>query len=403
MGTTVPFKVFIERQVSGMHIKQRVQAIGGILFTGLALPAYVSADQFENRFYLGLGLGISQLEPETKDTGYGIEDKQDLGGKIYFGMDFAKRWSAEVHYADLGAASLENTDINSKGDIEYEVFGLSALYHFYNNHGDEGMLNRSGWDWFLKAGIGSLDNSSDLAFEQNKDTHILLGLGTEYGWANGFAMRIEAETFDEDAQLVTLGMLKRFGTQRSPEYVPAAVPVEQPVAQAEVVDEPVIEVAPEPAVIETPEPIDKDGDGILNEKDLCPETAPETVVDHSGCDAFNGVLEGVHFASGSADLTPQSLKILDQVAGQLLAHPQIRVAVEAHTDNTGPAKANLELSKQRALSVVRYLIGRGVSGQRLQPEAYGESEPATSNANAEGRLANRRVEFRQLENDMEGS
>ena len=60
------------------------------------------------------------------------------------------------------------------------------------------------------------------------------------------------------------------------------------------------------------------------------------------------------------------------------------------------AAGNLELSKQRALAVARYLLGRGVEASRLQPEAYGESRPMVSNATAEGRAMNRRIELRRL-------
>ena len=73
------------------------------------------------------------------------------------------------------------------------------------------------------------------------------------------------------------------------------------------------------------------------------------------------------------------------------------VSVEAHTDNQGAAAGNLELSKNRALSVARYLVSKGVSGARLKPQAFGESRPRVSNATAAGRAQNRRVEFNIVE------
>ncbi|MCB1754364.1 MAG: OmpA family protein [Gammaproteobacteria bacterium] len=375
-----------------MHTTFKLTAISCMVLTGFATSG--QAKDFDNRYYLGFGLGMSNLEPETNNSGYSVEDKNDAAGKLYLGMDFAKHWGAELYYADLGAASLENENVDRKGDIDYKVFGLSALYHFYNNHGSEGMMNRSGWDWFAKAGIGSLDNSSDLPFKKQKGTHVMLGLGTEYEWQNGFAVRLEGETFDKDAQLISLGLLKRFGGERS-EPLPPPAPIPEPMPEPE----PVIEVAPEPVpvIIEAPEPLDTDSDGVADEADLCPATAPGTVVNKDGCDAFNGVLEGVQFESGSARLTSESMLILDDVAEQLKANPTVQVAVMAHTDNTGAAQANLELSKQRSISVVRYLMGKGIQGNRMRPEAYGESQPRASNATPEGRFANRRVEFKQLD------
>ena len=371
-----------------------------LLLAGLSLP--VLAEEFDKRFYGGVGIGVSQLEPGTDNTGYDVEDKNDFGGKLYLGMDIAKRWGAELYYADLGAASLENESQGNSGDIEYSMFGLSALYHFYNNHGDEGMMNRSGWDWFVKAGIGSLENSSDLPFEQQKDTHLMLGLGTEYEWHNGFAVRLEAETFDEDAQLLSVGLLKRFGGR--PEEV-AAVATTEPVAEPALAPEPIVEPAPEikaapapaPVVIEAEASTDSDGDGITDDRDVCPSTVAGAEVDATGCDVFSGVLEGVRFESGSPELTADSRVILDGLAARLQKSPQVRVAVMAHTDNSGPATANLALSKQRAISVVRYLMSKGISINRLRPEAYGESKPRATNATPEGRFANRRVEFRRID------
>ena len=65
----------------------------------------------------------------------------------------------------------------------------------------------------------------------------------------------------------------------------------------------------------------------------------------------------------------------------------------AHTDNQGSAESNLKLSKQRVISVVRYLIRKGVPKTQLRALAYGESRPMVSNDTADGRKRNRRVEF----------
>lgn len=369
------------------NLKSRILA--ATLCTGLALPSY--AEDFDKQYYIGLGVGASQLEPSVKDTGYSVEENQDFGGKIYLGMDFAKRWSGEVYYGDLGAAELENTGINSAGEITYKLYGLSGLFHIFNTQGDDGLMNRTGWDVFAKAGVGALDNSSDLPFEKQKGTHIMLGLGTEYEWKNGLAVRLEAETFDEDVQFVTLGLLKRFGKERA--AMPAPMPVPEPIIEVE--PEPVIEVAPEPIII-TPVILDDDNDGVLNEVDKCLETEAGREVNEQGCDLFNGVIEGVQFESSSAVLAGDSKQILNDVADKLQANPEVRVAVMGHTDNQGKAKANLDLSAKRSVSVVKYLMSRGVANVRLQPEAYGESRPRASNETAEGRVANRRVEFRQL-------
>ena len=70
--------------------------------------------------------------------------------------------------------------------------------------------------------------------------------------------------------------------------------------------------------------------------------------------------------------------------------------MQAHTDNSGPARDNLELSQRRARSVVQYMVQNGISASRLRAVGYGESRPAYQNATVEGRRLNRRVEFRTV-------
>jgi len=82
------------------------------------------------------------------------------------------------------------------------------------------------------------------------------------------------------------------------------------------------------------------------------------------------------------------------VASELSQNPQLNIVVQSHTDNRGRAASNMELSRQRAVTVVRYLsdIG-GIDLARLSAVGFGESEPLQSNNTAEGRRANRRVEI----------
>jgi outer membrane protein OmpA-like peptidoglycan-associated protein len=149
--------------------------------------------------------------------------------------------------------------------------------------------------------------------------------------------------------------------------------------------------------------LDNDLDGIPDEVDNCP-SSPETFngfQDEDGCpdekpleEKF--ILRGVNFESGSAALTPDSYGILDEVVRSLQAYPEVRVEIRGHTDSQGPASFNLELSQRRADSVRQYLINAGTDPSRLVSIGVGEEEPTASNANPEGRLQNRRIEFRRL-------
>jgi outer membrane protein OmpA-like peptidoglycan-associated protein len=104
--------------------------------------------------------------------------------------------------------------------------------------------------------------------------------------------------------------------------------------------------------------------------------------------------EKIEFEAGSARIDQQSFGILGEVAAILEANPRVSVVVEGHTDSAGPPGKNRELSYDRAESVKRFLVQRGVEARRIDTRGYGETRPVTSNATAAGREANRRVEIR---------
>jgi len=139
--------------------------------------------------------------------------------------------------------------------------------------------------------------------------------------------------------------------------------------------------------------VDVDGDGIVDAQDKCPDTTPRHPVTDQGCDIFMGTLEQVSFSADGAALNSASRQALDELIRQLQDYKQVVLAIDAHTDNRGSARDNLELSKRRVMSVVRYLVVKGVNARRLRPYGYGESRPKVSNATREGREINRRIEI----------
>ena len=151
-----------------------------------------------------------------------------------------------------------------------------------------------------------------------------------------------------------------------------------------------------------PDP-DRDGDGVPDRVDNCPDE-PGTVENH-GCQEAQlvvigagqlDILEKVYFKSGSRKLQKRSFALLDNVAKVVNAHPEIEIIrVEGHSDSTGSLKFNMKLSKMRADTVVRYLVGRGkVQKERLMSEGFGPTRPLVPDAKKKEELAqNRRVEF----------
>lgn len=102
----------------------------------------------------------------------------------------------------------------------------------------------------------------------------------------------------------------------------------------------------------------------------------------------------VLFATGKSDLLPVARRRLTEVAEALKTQDvKKKIIVEGHTDAVGSDDANLRLSQQRAESVRNYLIGQGISAERVQAIGKGEKEPIADDTTPEGRANNRRVEI----------
>ena len=101
----------------------------------------------------------------------------------------------------------------------------------------------------------------------------------------------------------------------------------------------------------------------------------------------------ITFEPASAAITPEGLTVIDAVAAVLAEAPEIPLEVHGHTDSDGDSAVNERLSQERAQAVVDALIARGIAAERLTPLGFGESDPVAPNITAEGRAANRRIEF----------
>jgi len=101
----------------------------------------------------------------------------------------------------------------------------------------------------------------------------------------------------------------------------------------------------------------------------------------------------VLFATGQADLLPIAEERLTEVARALHDNPHGMIVVEGHTDSTGSASANDELSRRRAESVRAYLVAHGVDAERVRAVGVGSRRPISDNRTVEGRANNRRVEI----------
>jgi OOP family OmpA-OmpF porin len=269
-------RLFVEVKGAGMTSK-KWRSIGVALFSVLLFLSTAQADPLESqkRWYGGLGGGISRLEPETRGTSR-VDDSNDLGLKFFGGFNFSERFALEGYYSDLGEAGMASP----RGSIEYKTFGVSGLFYFLREN-----RSHEGWSLFGRLGVGRMRNSSDLNFTRDHDYHIMYGGGIEYGFKNGFALRTDVDLYDEDAGLLGIYLLKRFGgggRKKSLDATPQKSSEAAPV----------------------PPPSDSDGDGVVDSADRCPNTPKGALVDRKGCELDSdddGVID-------SADLCPNTPK-----------------------------------------------------------------------------------------------
>ena len=116
-------------------------------------------------------------------------------------------------------------------------------------------------------------------------------------------------------------------------------------------------------------------------------------------DSIRLIMPGnITFKTDSADINSSFYSVLNSVAKVLNKYSNSTVMVSGHTDNTGSAEYNLNLSRERANSVASYLQGQGVKSSRFEVLGLGSSNPIASNDTANGRAQNRRVEIKIIPN-----
>jgi OOP family OmpA-OmpF porin len=150
---------------------------------------------------------------------------------------------------------------------------------------------------------------------------------------------------------------------------------------------------------------DSDGDGVSDQFDKCPNTPAGSVVDGSGCVivfpkadtvAASAVApySNIQFEFDSSVLRTSSYPVLDASSADLRSSGKT-VEIDGYASSEGTAAHNLSLSRDRANSVKTYLVNSGVAASKLKVKGYGETNPIADNSTEEGRVANRRVSFKQ--------
>jgi outer membrane protein len=310
---------------------------------------------------------------------------------------FADHWGVELlaaypftHDVDLDGAEGGSVEI---GQVKHLPPTLSLQYHFnpegrFRPYVGAGVNFTAIFDEKARGPLAGsdlkLDNSWGLAGQLGLD------IGITDNWFGNFGVRYI--DIDSDAKLdgKDLGTVEidpwvyqaqigyRFGKRAAPMAV-------GPAAAA-----PVVAAAPKASPPPPPVPLaDRDGDGVPDSVDQCPDTPPGDRVSAEGCSC--DVTRQLQFAFNSAELTAEDKVILDEVVENLKRLKFIEGTVAGHTDSTGPEAFNQTLSERRAATVASYLEERGIAPGRLKVKGFGQSKPMADNNTVEGRRLNRRV------------
>ena len=280
-------------------------------------------------------------------------------------------------------------DNNSAIDVDGHYYHLNALYHFDKN---------GHWQPYAVIGAGDNDYSPDFA-DDYQETLIHAGLGVKRSLSNNWVARGDIRLLnsldEEDIDYaINFSLSYLFGkTAAKP------MPAEPMDADNDGVIDNNDQCPNTPSGVTVNAqgcPLDSDGDGVYDYQDQCPDTASNLVVDSKGCpktlsETVAIELE-VNFASNSAEVRSQDYGEIQALADFMNQYSGTTVVVEGHTDNTGAASYNENLSQRRANAVREVLISNmGIAADRVSAKGYGESQPIADNNSSEGRLKNRRV------------
>lgn len=140
---------------------------------------------------------------------------------------------------------------------------------------------------------------------------------------------------------------------------------------------------------------DQDRDGVINARDLCPDTPSTAEVDNDGCGTYIKTSQQMQirvlFANNSDVINPVFRSQIKELAEFLKLYPSTSIELQGFASRTGNAKLNLELSQRRADNVKEMLVSYGISSNRVRIVGFGDSKLANDGDDEVSHALNRRV------------
>lgn len=350
-----------------MHSFKVAGSAGLVALTVLASPLALADD---TGWYGGLNAGRARASIDDQRITSGllgsgfatsaiVDDNSATGFKVFGGYQFNRNFALEGGYFDLGrfgyrattvpAGTLDGT-IRLKG-LNLDTVGILPITDKLSAFGRIGINYADARDRFSGSGaVNVLDTAP-----QKRDTNIKFGLGLQYAVTDALNLRVEAERYRindaignrGDVDLVSVGLVYRFGDKSSAPVPRAAAPVAY-------LPPPVAVVVPAPAP---------------------PPPAPRKV--SFSADSL--------FAFDRADITPTGKLALGKFASDLSGTDYDQIKVTGHTDRIGSHAYNLKLSSRRADAVKNELVtAAGIPAARIMTSGVDGAEPVTKTGDCVG-------------------
>lgn len=340
------------------NINKIAASLGLVGCAVLSVPSIAADDA---GWYMGANLGrsIANIDEDgissrlrgTGSTSVTIDDDDnDTAYKLFGGYQYNENFAIEGGYFNLGKFGYTATTIPAGTETgEAKVSGLNldlvAMFPFSENlsgFGRFGLSYTQTKDTF--SNTGSVPAPANANPSDDSLNH-KFGAGLQYDFSDAFGMRAEIERYrindavgnDGDVDLISVGLVYRFGKKSAPVQHQAIVPVP------------------------------------IKTEQYC------SVLD-------------IEFAIKQNQVHIEDTEKLDALGTFMKKYPNTTAVIEGHTDNVGKSDYNLKLSQQRADSVVSYLIKeQQIDASRLKAVGYGETRPRAYNTSSKGQQSNRRI------------
>ena len=333
-----------------------------ILFTSvLCASSIFAASNYSSDYSYEVTPFVSGILTDSKA---GLKDDNYFNGGISLGKNIQESFIDQIEIIYMRSDSLEYENSNGNTNLNRAFVNAVKRFAITDRFAAYGL-----------AGLGYQDVTQELGnFEDSPIFNYGVGLRYDipyYGIAVKGDIRHLITTKDtQNDFMYTLGLAMPLGKKNS-DLVAAKIPI-------------VVQEIPEEAIDG-----DDDKDGVLNSKDLCPNTLAGVKVDKDGCvDVIN---LNINFDNISAVIKNEYKKNLETFANILKQNKSLTAVIEAHTDDKGSDAYNQNLSDRRAVSVINALKALDINTSRLKSIGYGESQPIATNDTEAGKAINRSV------------